>query len=113
VSFQKLDRRTIASLLLATILTFSVFSFANDDAGARKIKTKTTPAYPELARRMNVGGIVRLEVEVAPSGSVKNVKALGGHPLLIEAAVNAVKQWKYEAGGDSTIQVEIKFTALP
>jgi TonB family protein len=112
VSFLKSsNRRSAASLLLAILVCFSIFSFANDDS-ARKIKNKTTPSYPEMARRMNVGGVVRLEVEVGPTGAVKNVKALGGHPLLIEAAVNAVKQWKYEAGGESTIQVEIKFNAL-
>ena len=90
------------------MFTFSMVSFANDDS-SRKIKSKVTPSYPEVAKRMNVSGSVRLEVEVSPTGSVKNVKALGGHPLLIQAAVDAVKQWKYEAGGDSTVEVEIKF----
>ena len=100
------------ALLFAMLISFSMFSFANDESGPRKIKTKITPAYPEMARRMNVGGVVRLEVEVSPNGAVRNVKALGGHPVLIDAAVNAVKQWKYEAGGESTIEVEIKFNAL-
>ena len=104
-------RRNAAALLLAFLVSLSIFSFANDDSGARKLKNKVTPSYPEMAKRMNVSGSVRLEVEVAPSGAVKNVKALGGHPLLIEAAVDAVKKWKYEAGGDSTVQVEIKFNA--
>lgn len=110
--FKKITRRSMTALLLTSVLAFSLFSFATDAGGARKLMSKVTPAYPEMARRMNIGGVVRLEVEVAANGSVKNVKALGGHPLLIDAAVNAVKQWKYEAGDDSTTVVEIKFNAL-
>lgn len=110
MSFLKSSTRRVAAvLLLAFMFTFSMVSFANDDSGVRKIKNKVTPAYPEAAKRMNVSGSVKLEVEVSPTGSVKNVKALGGHPLLIQAAVDAVKQWKYEAGSDTTVQVEIKF----
>lgn len=113
MSFISRNTRRAMALLFAAVLSFSVFSFASDDSGPRKVTNKVTPSYPELARRMNIGGSVKLEIEVAPSGHVKNVKALGGHPLLIEAAITAVKQWKYEAGGESTIQVEIKFNALP
>ena len=112
MSFINRNIRRSTALLFAVVLSFSVFSFANDGSGPRKITNKVTPSYPEVARRMNISGSVRLEIEVAPSGNVKNVKALGGHPLLIEAAVTAVKQWKYEAGGESTIQVEIKFNGL-
>ena len=102
-------RRIAASLLLAVLFTFSVLSFANDDNSPRKVRTRVTPVYPEIAKRMSVSGSVRLEVEVSPSGSVKSVKPLGGHPLLVQAAVDAVKQWKYDTGGESTVQVEIKF----
>ena len=102
--------RGAKALLLATLLSISLISFATDDGGARKVKTKVTPAYPEVARQMNISGVVRLEVEIASNGSVKSVKALGGHPLLIDAAVDAVKKWKYEAGTETTNIVEIKFT---
>ncbi|MGH9524820.1 MAG: energy transducer TonB [Terriglobales bacterium] len=108
--FKHLTRRSVTSLLMAVLVSFSISSFANDDS-ARKIKSKVTPSYPEVARQMHVSGIVRLEVEVASSGAVKSVKALGGHPLLIEAATAAVKQWKYEAGAESTTIVEFKFNA--
>lgn len=69
---------------------------------ARKIKTKIAPVYPDLAKRMNVGGTVKVQVTVAPNGTVKTAKALGGHPLLIESAVDAVKKWKYEPEKDET-----------
>lgn len=80
-----------------------------DDAG-RKLKTKVSPQYPELARKMNVTGAVKLELLVAANGQVKSVKPLGGHPLLIDAAENAVKQWKYEPGPEATEVVEIRFS---
>ena len=111
MSFINRNIRRSTALLFAVVLSFATLSFAGED-GSRKVTSKVTPSYPEVARRMNISGNVRLEVEVAPNGSVKNVKALGGHPLLIDAAINAVKQWKYEAGGESTIQVEIKFNGL-
>lgn len=101
-------RRRAASLLFAVLVCFSMLAFGNDDS--RKLKFKVTPVYPEIAKNMHVSGSVRLEVLVAANGSVKSVKALGGHPLLIDAAVSAVKQWKYEAGDESTRVVEINFT---
>ncbi len=109
--FKQINYRRALTLLLGIVLSFSLLTFANDDNGSRKVKNKVTPSYPEMARRMNVSGVVRLEVEIAPNGSVKSVKALGGHPLLIQAAVDAVKQWKYEAGEASTVNVEIRFNA--
>ena len=102
-------RRRTATVLLAVLACFSILAFGSDDAG-RKLKIKVTPTYPEVAKNMHVSGAVRLEVLVAANGSVKSVKALGGHPLLIDAAVSAVKQWKYEAGDESTRVVEINFT---
>lgn len=94
--------------LVICVLGFSLLAQA--DEAARKIKTKVTPQYPELARRMNITGAVKLELLVAPNGQVKVVKSLGGHPLLIDAAQNAVKQWKFEPGQEGTEIVEIRFS---
>ena len=49
---------------------------------------------------MNIVGTVRLAVIVAPNGTVKSSKPLGGHPVLVNAAMDAVKQWKFEPGSD-------------
>lgn len=77
---------------------------------SRKPKVKVAPIYPDLARRMNIRGTVRLAVVVAPNGSVKSSKAIGGHPLLVTAAVDAVKRWKFEpAAMESTGVVEVRF----
>ena len=104
-----LFRKYILSFALVTcLLGSSLFSHADD--AARKLKTRVSPQYPELARRMNITGSVKLELLVSANGQVKAVKTLGGHPLLIDAAQSAVKQWKYEPGQEGTEIVEIRFS---
>ena len=76
----------------------------------RKAKTRVSPVYPELARRMSITGTVRLAVVVTPNGQVKTAKAIGGHPILVNAAVDAMKQWRFEsAPTESSGVVEFKF----
>jgi TonB family protein len=77
---------------------------------SRKVKTKVLPVYPDVARRMSIAGTVRLAVVVAPNGTVKSSRPVGGHPLLVDAAMDAMKQWKFEAGPtESSGTVEFKF----
>ena len=81
---------------------------AKDDG--RKLKLKVQPLYPEIARTMHVSGTVRVQVVITPGGTVKNVKALGGHPVLLDSVMDAVKRWKYEPGPqETTTVVEFKF----
>lgn len=96
----------IMIMTLSLVLMFgmtAVTGFAQEGARAKKFQGK--PSYPELAKKMNVSGTVKVEVVVLPSGAVKSAKALGGHPLLIDAAVNAAKQTKYEAAAAETTEV--------
>jgi TonB family protein len=68
------------------------------------------PAYPELARKMNLTGTVKVEVVVAPNGSVKDAKVVGGHPVLANAAMEAIKKWRFEpAAMESSGVVDFKF----
>jgi protein TonB len=60
-----------------------------------KLIRKVEPVYPELAKRARVSGVVILVVTVDEEGNVTDVKVNKGHALLNEAAVNAVRQWKY------------------
>jgi TonB family protein len=83
---------------------------AQDASVARKVKSKVAPVYPELAKKMAISGTVRVAIVVASNGSVKSTKVLGGHPLLIDAAVDAVRKWKFEPGADdSSGVIEFKF----
>lgn len=107
---RKRIRNWIALSILA-ILSFMLLAPAQVSAADRALKSKVTPVYPELAKKMSVSGTVKVEVTIAPNGSVKNVKVIGGHPLLVDAAVDAVKRFKYEAAPDETTQVvEFKFS---
>jgi protein TonB len=105
---KKWGRRAL-QLLVMILVACSTFAFASDEAGSRKLRSKVAPAYPEMARRISLSGAVKLEVVVAANGSVKAVRPLGGHPMLIDAAVSAVKQWRYEPGTESVVAVEVKF----
>jgi protein TonB len=53
------------------------------------------PAYPEMARRARVEGVVHLEAIVATNGKVQGVQLIQGHPLLVAAAIAAVREWRY------------------
>lgn len=78
-----------------------------DAKTSRKLKSGQPPEYPELARQMNIKGMARVMVTITPDGVVKEVKEVGGHPLLIDALVRAVKKWKYEPAAKETV-LEVK-----
>jgi TonB family protein len=67
-------------------------------SGSRVVLLKIPPEYPEIARHMNLKGSVQIEALVGRDGRVKEVRVIGGHPLLADALSQAVKQWKYEPG---------------
>ena len=60
-----------------------------------KLIRRVEPVYPDLAKRARVQGVVLLQVTVDETGNVTDLKIIRGHPLLNQAAVDAVKQWKY------------------
>lgn len=115
VSLQRIVRTARKSLLLlltliALFVTFPVVSVHAQDTIDRKVKSRVSPLYPEIARKMNLAGVVKIELTVAPNGAVKETKVIGGHPILVNAAVDAVKKWKFEtASADSTGTVEFRF----
>jgi TonB family protein len=68
------------------------------------------PQYPAVAKKMNIHGTVKLKIWITAEGAVRRVEYLGGHPLLAESALEAVKNWKYApASQASETIVEIKF----
>jgi TonB family protein len=75
------------------------------DEGKRKIKSRVSPVYPDLARRMNVSGKVKIEVIISPDGRVRSSRAIGGHPVLVQACLDAVKDWKFVPAPEETTQV--------
>ena len=102
-------------LVVVALSIFAGTGFAQSgstDESKRKVKTRVTPVYPELARRMNVAGKVKIEVVISPDGRVKTTRVVGGHPLLVQACQDAVKEWKFAAAPEETTQiVEFEFRA--
>ena len=114
MSLQTIVRGVRKSFLLVVVLTTLFAGFRvpmnAQDAMDRKIKNRVEPIYPEIARKMNLTGVVRLELVVAPNGTVKDTKVIGGNPILVNAAIDAVKKWRFEAATtESTVLKEFKF----
>jgi len=84
---------------------------ASSDMSKRKVRTKVAPEYPALAKQMNVTGKVKIETTIAADGHVLNTKVIGGSPLLVNAALDAVKRWRFEPGPkDTTEVIEFEFS---
>jgi TonB family protein len=71
----------------------------------RKVAARVAPAYPELAKKMHIRGVVRIEAVVRPNGTVKSTRVLGGNPVLVESAQDAVGKWKFEPGQSETTEI--------
>jgi len=108
-------KQIVALLLLSFFLVSHVGAFQTQiqieaKESGRKIKTRISPEYPELAVKTKLSGIVRVEAVVTPDGSVSQVREIGGNPVLLSALVRAVKQWKYEpAPKESVMEIKAAF----
>jgi TonB family protein len=97
-------------VLCATVGLSNLPALAQQPEGLRKVLDKVTPQYPELARTLGLAGTVKLAVTVAPSGSVKSVRPIGGNPVLLKAAQDAVHKWKWApAPQESQELVDLRF----
>ena len=81
----------------------------------KKLMHKVDPVFPPLAQAARLSGSVLLDVLIAPDGSVTEIRVERGHPLLVQSAMDAVKQWTYKpttVGGtpvEVVTQVEVPF----
>jgi TonB family protein len=92
----------------AVVLSLCALLAAGQEA--RKAISRPSPSYPEIAKKMHLAGVVKIEVVVGTDGRIKDTKVIGGHPILVEAALEALHDWKYEkASSESKIQLEFKF----
>lgn len=100
------EKLALAVGAVAVFWGASIFAQSGStDESKRKVKTKTAPVYPDLARRMNVTGKVKIEVVIAPDGHVKGTRVVGGHPLLVQACQDSLKDWKFVAAPEETTQI--------
>ncbi len=103
-------------LLTAFLFQFLGISRAAAQFGAsdatRRIKMAVKPEYSDLAKRLKLSGVVRVEVIVGPEGKVKRAKVLGGHPVLALDAEKAAMLTEFEPAPKETTQV-IEFRIGP
>jgi periplasmic protein TonB len=77
---------------------------------AAKLTNKVQPLYPPLARQTRISGTVRLHAIIAKNGTVEQLEVISGHPLLVQAALDAVRQWRYQATTLNGEPVEVDTT---
>lgn len=111
------DKR-LTSLLLTGLFAILLSSFAKAElpqakdhsSSERRVVNRIEPEYPETLKRLYIGGIVRIQVTVDPSGRVASTELLGGSPILGQSAMKAVKQWKYvPAANTEKLVVQLEF----
>lgn len=98
---------------MVSLAVDSTGAFAQGDnasGGGRKVTRRVLPIYPPVGRRARLAGKVRLLAVVAPNGSVRLTQPVGGNPVLLQSAAEAVMRWKYAPGpAETKEQVEIQF----
>lgn len=109
-----MKRKRVSFIVVALIgLTGSMVLAQNAPASGnadRKVASRVAPNFPELAKKMHIHGVVRVEAVVRPNGTVKSTRVLGGNPVLVDAAIDAVGKWKFEpAQGETTEIVQLTF----
>jgi len=73
---------------------------------------KVLPVYPALARAARIQGAVELQAVISKQGTIENLRALHGHPMLVRAAADAVRQWRYRPYvlNNEPVEVETQIT---
>lgn len=98
-----------AFTLLATSIGSSTLLRAQSEE-KRAVKHLVTPAYPELAKKLNLSGTVRIEITIGPDGTVKHTRVVGGHPVLAAEAERAAQKSTFEPGPRETTEIiDFKF----
>ena len=97
---------TVIALAILAGASFARAQEAREPAETtRKVTNWVQPSYPDLAKRLRLQGTVKLVIVVRANGSVKSMKALGGSPLLVQAAADAVNKWRFEPSSNDTTEI--------
>ncbi|MGA2346215.1 MAG: energy transducer TonB [Candidatus Sulfotelmatobacter sp.] len=102
-------RSTARIIFLTMVALTTVLGTAQNTAATahaeRKVASRVAPNYPDLARKMHIHGVVKVEAIVRANGIVKSTRVLGGNPVLVDAAVDAINKWKFEPEQNETTEV--------
>ena len=63
---------------------------------AARLVNRVQPIYPPLARQTRISGTVKLHAIIGKNGAVEQLQVVSGHPLLVQSALDAVRQWRYQ-----------------
>src|SRR5258708_28072859 len=97
-------------LLPCCFLALITAQSQSSSSESRHAVRKSLPVYPEIARRMNLTGTVKVLATVAPDRTVRSVQPMGGSPVLIQSASDAVSKWKFApASAESKELIELHF----
>lgn len=103
---------TLCCLLMTFVAQTTSRRLQAQEQPQRKVLKTVAPKYPEEFKNQKLGGVVHLSVVVVPDGSVKGITPTGGNRALVDAAIEAVKQWKYEPATETSTE-EIEFYFRP
>jgi TonB family protein len=107
------NARKMARMLLQSftaLLLVASMAIPARAAESRAVKSRTSPVYPEMAKRLRIEGMVKLEATVNPDGKVTAVKVVSGNSMLGLAATQAVNNWKFvPADAESVVDLDINF----
>jgi protein TonB len=104
--------RYFLAILIASICLVSAGMGQIEDAGetGRKVVKRVMPRYPEMAKKMNLTGTVKVVAVVSAEGKVRAIQPVGGSPLLLQAAQEAIAEWKFApSGSESKEPIELHF----
>ena len=101
-------RRILGGALLAMTLGLGAANLQAQEG--RKALSNPAPTYPEVAKRLRLTGVVKVQVVIGADGRIKEKNVIGGHPILVSAVEDTLKNWKYApASGETTTQLEFNF----
>ena len=110
MSHPRPNLRCVYVIILLFLSASTISVKAQDAQNPRELIYKVAPKYPPELKQNEIGGIVRLSISISPNGSVGKVSVIGGHPVLVDAATIAVKQWKYKpADHPTSTEVQMQF----
>jgi TonB family protein len=107
-------RKSVAVIATAIVLLFLMMPSGTrgDDSlipDMRAVVHRTQPNYPEIAKRLNLCGVVMVKAAVAADGHVKSAMVVSGNPILGQAASTAVRDWVFAPGVEEMVTVGVTF----
>ncbi len=100
--------RVLGGALLAMALSVGVGNLQAQEG--RKALFNPAPIYPEIARKIRLAGTVKVQIVIGADGRIKEKRFIGGHPVLVNAVEETLKNWKYvPASGETETQLEFNF----